>query len=281
MSTVAQALRAGGARLAEAGNEAGDARYLLAHVLGVTRDRLVLLGADTLSEAQAQTFDTALSRRIAHEPVAKIIGQRVFWGRDFRVTGDVLDPRPDTETLIAEALAGPVPARVLDLGTGSGCIALTLLAEWPQAQGVATDISPAALEVAAGNAAALGVAARARLILSDWFADVDGLFDLIVSNPPYISAEEMAELAPEVRDHDPHLALSPGGDGLAPYRVIAAQGQEYLAEGGRLLLEIGWKQGADVAALLAVQGWRDIRILPDLDGRDRVVAATRGPNATG
>lgn len=281
MSTVAQALRAGAARLAEAGIEAGDARYLLAHVLGVTRDRLVLLGADTLSEAQAQAFDTALSRRIVHEPVAKIIGQRVFWGRSFRVTGDVLDPRPDTETLIAEALAGPVPARVLDLGTGSGCIALTLLAEWPQAQGVATDISPAALEVATGNAAALGVAARARLILSDWFADVDGMFDLIVSNPPYISAEEMADLAPEVLDHDPHLALSPGGDGLAPYRVIAARGQEYLAEGGRLLLEIGWKQGADVAALLAVQGWRDIRILPDLDGRDRVVAATRGPNATG
>lgn len=280
MSTVSQALRAGGARLAEAGIEAGDARYLLAHVLGVARDRLVLLGADALSAAQAEAFEVALERRIAREPVAKIIGRRVFWGREFRVTGDVLDPRPDTETLIAEALAGPAPARLLDLGTGSGCIALTLLAEWPQAQGVATDVSPAALEVAAGNAAALGVAARARLILSDWFAHVDGVFDLIVSNPPYISAQEMADLAPEVHDHDPHLALSPGGDGLAPYRVIAAQGQDYLAEGGRLLLEIGWKQGADVAALLAAQGWRDIRILPDLEGRDRVVAATRGPNAT-
>lgn len=276
MTTVAQALRAGAARLVEAGVEAGDARYLLAHALGVARDRLMLMGPDEVPADAAARYEHALTRRIAHEPVSKITRERAFWGRIFHVSNDVLDPRPETETLIAEALAGPVPTRVLDLGTGSGCIAQTLLAEWPQAQGVATDVSPAALAVAGRNAQALGVEDRLALIVSDWFSAVQGVFDLIVSNPPYITADEMTELSPEVLGHDPHLALSPGGDGLAPYRIIAAQGQDYLAPEGRLLLEIGWKQGPDVARILTDVGWRNIRVLPDLDGRDRVVAATRG-----
>lgn len=274
MTTVAEVLRGGGARLAEAGIEAGDARYLLAHVLGVARDRLMLMGPDEVSTELAARYEQALTRRIAHEPVSKITGQRVFWGRQFQVTGDVLDPRPETESLIAEALAGPTPARLLDLGTGSGCIALTLLAELPGATAVATDHSPAALEVAGRNAQALGVSDRVHMVASDWFEAVEGVFDLIVSNPPYITEDEMAALSPEVLGHDPHMALSPGGDGLSPYRVIAAQGGDFLAPGGRLLLEIGWKQGPDVAQILAAAGWHDIRVLPDMDGRDRVVAAT-------
>lgn len=276
MSTVALALRAGAARLSAEGIDAGDARYLLAYALGVGRDRLMLMGPDTVPEAAQTRYEQALSQRLNRVPVSKIIGTRAFWGRDFTVTENVLDPRPETESLIAEALSGPVPARLLDLGTGSGCIAITLLTEWTQAQGVATDVSPAALEVAAGNADALGVAARLNLCLSDWFGAVEGEFDLIVSNPPYISETEMAELTPEVLNHDPHLALTPGGDGLAPYRVIAQQGRAHLTPAGRALVEIGWKQGADVADLFRQHGWTEVRVLPDLDGRDRVVAATRG-----
>lgn len=273
---VSETLRSGAARLAEAGIDAGDARHLLAFALGVSRDRLVLLGGDAMPSEAAARFDEALTRRIAREPVSKIVGTRAFWGREFRVTPDVLDPRPETETLIAEALADPAPVRLLDLGTGSGCIALTLLAEWPQALGVACDLSPAALDVAAENAHRLGVEGRVDLRLSDWFGAVDGVFDLIVSNPPYITAQEMTELSPEVLGHDPHMALTPGGDGLEPYRVIARDGTAYLAPEGRVLVEIGWKQGPVVAALFAQNGWREIRVLPDLDGRDRVVAATRG-----
>lgn len=273
---VSETLRFGAARLAEAGIDAGDARHLLAFALGVSRDRLVLMGGDAMPAEAAARFDEALTRRIAHEPVSKIVGTRAFWGREFRVTPDVLDPRPETETLIAEALAGPAPTRFLDLGTGSGCIALTLLAEWPQARGVACDLSAAALNVAAENARSLGVEGQVDLRLSDWFGAVDGVFDLIVSNPPYITAQEMTELSPEVLGHDPHMALTPGGDGLEPYRVIARDGAAYLAPEGRVLVEIGWKQGPDVAALFAQNGWREIRVLPDLDGRDRVVAAIRG-----
>lgn len=153
-------------------------------------------------------LNDAIARRIAREPVSKITGIRAFWNHDFAVTPDVLDPRPDTETLVEVALQTPF-SKVLDLGTGSGCIAITLLAERSDVMGVATDLSEAALAVAARNADAIGVADRLTLIRSDWFADVGGRFDLIVSNPPYISQAEMADLAPEVRDHDPTIALTP------------------------------------------------------------------------
>ena len=274
--TISACLSDGAARLSAVGIAAGDARYLLAHVLGVSRDRLVLMGGEVVSDDAAMRFDAALSKRIARVPVSKITGQRVFWGRLFRVTQDVLDPRPETESLIAEALVGPSPKRLLDLGTGSGCIALTLLAEWPDAKGVAADLSPDALGVARVNAQTLGLADRVTFTKSDWFTEVSGTFDLIVSNPPYISEAEMMGLSPEVLGHEPHMALTPGGDGLAPYRVLAQQGQDYLSPNGRILCEIGWKQGADVVDLFSSQGWRKVRILPDMDGRDRVVVATRG-----
>jgi len=272
--SLAAAYRAAVARLAGAGlpDAPRDARLLLAHALGVAPDRLPLMMQDTAPEGLEARLAPLLAARLARQPVSQILGQRLFWGRPFRVTRDVLDPRPETESLIAAALE--VPFRwVLDLGTGSGAILLTLLAERPGATGLATDLSPAALAVAQGNAAALGLTARAAFAQGSWFTPVSGRFDLIVSNPPYIAADEMAGLAPEVRDWEPHLALTPGGDGLDAYRAIAAGAPAHLCPGGRLLMEIGPSQGAAVAALCAAAGLHAIRVLPDFDGRDRIVAA--------
>ena len=253
---------------------ATDARRLLAHVMEVPPERLYLSIHSELPEERHKQFLKCLAAREARQPVAQIIGHRAFWKHDFRVTRATLDPRPETELLVEVALEAPFE-RVLDLGTGTGCILLSLLRERAEATGLGVDLSPAALEVAAENAAALGVAARAEFAVSDWFSGVAGLFDLIVSNPPYISAAEMAGLSPEVLEWEPHLALTPGGDGLDAYRAIAAGAPTHLRPGGRLLVEIGPAQGADVAGLFAAAGLAEIRILPDFDGRDRVVAAIR------
>ena len=273
-ATVAAALRAATARLTQVGivAAAGDARHLVAHAIGLDPDRLTLHLSDQLDASAQARLDAALAARARHQPVSQIIGSRLFWGRRFRVTRDVLDPRPETECLIAAALAQPF-ARVLDLGTGSGAILLTLLAERPDASGLGTDLSPKALAVALGNAQALGLTARASFARADWLDGVQEQFDLIVANPPYIAAAEIAGLAPEVRDWEPHLALTPGGDGLGAYRKIAAGAPAHLAPGGVLLLEIGPTQAAAVTALLTAAGLRCGPTLPDLDGRDRVVVA--------
>lgn len=271
-----RALRAAVARLADAGvpDAARDARWLMAYALDVAPDRLTLELGDpaALSADQAARLEAALAARCARQPVAQIIGRRAFWGRDFAVTRDTLDPRPETETLIALALAEPY-SRVLDLGTGTGCIGLTLLAERPGALGLLTDVSPRALAVAQDNARALGIADRAGFLVSDWLAEVRGGFDLIVSNPPYIAEAEMAALASDVRDWEPRGALTPGGDGLDPYRALAAGVAGHLAPGGRLLVEIGPTQGAAVLALFVAAGLGQGTVHPDLDGRDRVVSA--------
>ncbi len=247
-----------------------DARLLLAHAMGIGSDRITLHLHDALTPDQTAAFAAAIAARLQRQPVSQIIGQRAFWGRMFRVTPDVLDPRPETETLIATALAVPF-TRVLDLGTGSGAILLTLLAERPDASGVAVDLSPAALRVAQSNADRLGLASRAGFIASDWFSAVTGRFDLIVSNPPYIAADEMPGLSPEVLKWEPHLALTPGGDGLYAYRAIAAGAGDHLTPGGWLMVEIGPTQGQAVCGLFAQAGLLDIRCQQDLDGRDRVV----------
>ncbi|UWP93645.1 peptide chain release factor N(5)-glutamine methyltransferase [Aliiroseovarius crassostreae] len=261
-------------RLSEAGIEggAGDARALLAYALGIDRGRLTLALPDPVSADQKQRFDQAIEARIARQPVAQIVGKRHFYGRDFRVTQDVLDPRPETEELVSLALQAPF-GRVLDLGTGSGCILVTLLAECKGAQGVGVDLSPAALEVACENARALGVLPRVSFLKGSWFAPVHGRFDLIVSNPPYIAADEMAGLAQDVLNWEPHMALTPGGDGLEPYREIAAQSIRFLQPGGRVMVEIGPTQGAAVAAMFGGAGLSDVQIKQDMDGRDRVVCA--------
>lgn len=274
--TAAEALRLAVPRLAAAGvgEAARDARVLLAHALGIKSDRLTLHLPDVMTAAQAQAFEVALEARVARQPVAQITGVRLFWGLPFRVTRDTLDPRPETEALVAEALTRPF-LKVLDLGTGTGCILLSCLKGMPIAQGVGVDFSEAALEVAGDNSRSLGLEKRVRFLHSDWFSNVPGAFDLIVSNPPYIAAGEMASLAPEVRDWEPHLALTPGGDGLEAYRVIVRGAGARLMPGGRLLVEIGPTQGPAVAELFIAAGLSDVRILPDMDGRDRVVAGVK------
>lgn len=274
MTTAAEALRAALAPLRAAGVEdaPGDARRLLAHAMGIAPERLLLHMSDTLEDVQEAVFAAAIAARARRQPVAQITGRRRFWGLELRVTPDVLDPRPETEVLVAEALKRPF-VRVLDLGTGSGAILLALLSGMGMATGLGVDLSPAALDVACGNARALGLEGRARFALSDWFAGVEGVFDLIVANPPYIAEAEMAALAPEVRLHEPRLALTPGGDGLDAYRAIARGALARLMPGGRILVEIGPAQGAAVSALLSAQGFGAVRVIADLDGRDRVVAA--------
>nr|WP_154155088.1 peptide chain release factor N(5)-glutamine methyltransferase [Roseovarius bejariae] len=264
-------LRAGAEELRTAGveNAMRDARRLMAGALGVDAGRLTLLERDEVTPVVSATFLDAIRQRCEGVPVSHLLGWREFYGRRFEVSRDVLDPRPETEALIAEALREPFE-EVLDLGTGSGCIVLTLLAERPAASGVGTDLSAAALEVARRNAQALGVEGRCAFTQSDWFADVGARFDLIVSNPPYIAAEEMAGLAPELR-HEPRMALTDEADGLSAYRVIAANAGAHLRPGGRLLVEIGWQQGGAVAALFRAAGFAEVAVLPDLDGRDRVV----------
>lgn len=272
--TGADALRQATARLTQAGvaDAAGDARLLLAHALDLPRHHLTAALSAPLPADALRRFDAAVTARAARQPVSQILGRRAFWKHDFHVTPDTLDPRPETETLVEAALTRPF-ASVLDMGTGTGAILISLLAERPGARGTGTDISAAALDVARGNAARLGV--RADFIQSDWFSAVSGGFDLIVSNPPYIALAEMAALAPEVRDWEPRGALTDEGDGLSAYRAIAAGAPAHLNPGGRLMVEIGPTQGAAVAALMAAAGLQQPRILPDLDGRDRVVTANR------
>jgi release factor glutamine methyltransferase len=274
MTTVRAALAAGAARLAAAGvaDPARDARRLMAEALGVGADRLTLAAGETLTAEAADAFRDMLEERARFRPVAQIIGRRAFWGRDFLVSAAVLDPRPETETLIARALAGPAPATILDLGTGSGAILVTLLAEFPAARGVGTDIDPAALAVAAQNAARHGVGDRARFVRADWSDGIDGCFELVISNPPYIAEAVLAGLAPDVRDWEPRHALTPGPTGLESYARIAAALAGVLAPGGRALLEIGADQGAAVAELLRAAGFAPA-VHRDLDGRDRVVEA--------
>jgi len=213
------------------------------------RINLTLYRLDSIMEGDLE-FAAFTEERLRRRPVSQIIGWREFYGRRFRVTSDVLDPRPETETLIAAALEAPF-ARVLDLGTGTGCILLTLLAERPQAAGIGVDISPGALEVAKSNRDDLSIGSRAEFIQSDWYRDVEGRFDLIVANPPYIGAGEIPALAPEVRDWEPRLALVAGNgeDPLLAYRRIAAGARAHLLPGGRLMVETGAGQAAEVLQL--------------------------------
>ncbi len=273
--TARDALKAALDRLHAAGvpDAVADARRLLEHAAGLAPGMLTT-HADRIDAAALARFATLIERRAARVPVSHLTGHRDFYGRRFCVTPDTLDPRQDTEILIGQALSEPF-ARVLDLGTGTGCILLTLLAERPGTTGIGADISPAALAVARRNAAALGLEGRAGLILSDWWGSVTGTFDLIVSNPPYIAAGEMDTLSPEVRDHEPHLALTDGADGLGAYRAIATGLHDYLAPGGRLIVEIGFMQARDVSGILAAAGLTQIEVHKDLEARDRVITARR------
>ncbi|MEP2715200.1 peptide chain release factor N(5)-glutamine methyltransferase [Pseudophaeobacter sp.] len=272
--TAAQAMAAAAARLRAAGVEdpARDARVLLAHAAQIEASRVTLIAPEELAPEVADRYEQLIALRAVRVPVSHLLGEREFYGRRFKVSKDVLDPRPETETLIEAALARPFE-HMLDLGLGSGCILVTLLAETAHATGLGVDLSEAACLQASANAVLHRVEARADIQQSDWFSNVTGQFDLITSNPPYIALDEMAGLSPEVRGHEPDLALTDGGDGLGAYRAIAAGVRQHLLPGGRLYLEIGPSQGQAVSDLLAGAGLVEIGVLPDLDGRDRVVFA--------
>jgi len=261
-----------------------DADLLVAHALGVKRIALYLDLERPLVEDELVRVRKLVERRRAHEPIAYILGEREFYGRRFEVTPEVLIPRPDTETLVEQALAllrADAPeGRVLDLCTGSGAIALSLAAELPDRRVVATDVSEPALAVAARNAAQLGVADRVELRAGDLFAALPAgeRFALITANPPYVGAHELPTLAADVRDYEPHLALDAGSDALVFYRRIAREAPAYLAPGASLLVEVGYTQASDVVALLRERGLLDVRTHKDLAGIERVVIG-RGPPA--
>ncbi|MBY4891603.1 peptide chain release factor N(5)-glutamine methyltransferase [Rhodobacteraceae bacterium N5(2021)] len=250
----------------EAGREAA---LVIEHLTGLSRAQQSLRGSDAF-EGDPARLEAILTARRTRQPLSQILGYAPFRDRLFRVTPDVLTPRADTETLLDAALAAS-PRSFLDLGTGPGTLALTVLAELPDAQGVASDTSRAALDIAAVNADALGVAARVTLIESDWFDDIEGTFDLIISNPPYVDAATYATLAPEITRWEPRIALSPGGDGLDAYRIIIAGAPAHLRPGGHLMVEIGFDQAAAVSALFKEAGFQDISVLADLNGKSRVV----------
>jgi len=277
MSSAGALLAAGAAKLRAAGIDEArrEARLLLSHCTGVPAEQLFAHPETAVAAAAAARFEAVLERRAAREPVSHILGKREFWGLPFTVSGAVLDPRPDSETVVALALDLIAPRRILDLGTGSGCLLCALLHELPGASGVGIDRSAEALRVAAGNAAALGLGDRAKFVLSDWGAAIDERFELIVSNPPYIPAAEIAALAPEVAAHEPRAALDGGADGLDAYRAIAAQLPRLLTNEGRAVFEIGAGQEAAVAAILAAAGFAVVEARADLGGHVRALGICR------
>ena len=283
-TTLHEAFAEAAGRLREAGIETPelDARLLLCDAAGLNHEAYIARGGETLRPEEAARFEAALGRRLKREPVSRILGLGEFYGRAFLVGPETLDPRPDTETLIDAALeiaktrgGRNRPLTILDLGTGTGCILLTLLAALPKARGLGTDISQAALAIARKNAGRLGVAERASFVAADWLDGIEGKFAIVLSNPPYIPSREIAGLAADVRTYDPRVALDGGADGLQAYRKIAARAGQALAQDGALLVEIGASQGDDVAGIFRAAGLQVSSIKKDLAGRPRVVIAGR------
>lgn len=262
--------------LREAGIETSalDARLLVQGALDYDAGQLALAHDEALSHAAAMRLADYAAQRLKHKPVSRIFGSRGFYGRDFIINERVLDPRPDSETLIEVALAhlpDGAAARLLDLGTGSGCLLLTLLAERPALTGMGVDVSAQALDVARANAAALGLADRADFIESDWLKNITGTYEMIVSNPPYLGPGEIEWLARDVADYDPHLALYGGSDGLDPYRHLCRNAAAFLVQDGWLVFEIGALQARAVRGFMQEAGFSNIAVQQDLAGRDRVV----------
>lgn len=280
--TAADLLREGARRLGAAGVDTAalDAKVLLMHALGLSREDLAAGRGRTVTAAGRRRFEALVERRAAREPVARLTGTREFWSLPFAVSGATLIPRPDSETVVATALSlvrdRNAHLRILDLGTGTGCLLLALLSELPDAWGVGVDVSEPALRTARANAAALGIGPRAVFLCTDWNSSVDCRFDIVLSNPPYIPSKNIATLEPEVAVHEPTRALDGGADGLDAYRAITPALPGLLAEGGRALFEVGPTQAADVAALLSIHGLAAAHVARDLGGRPRCVVAERG-----
>lgn len=251
-----------------------DARLLIMAGTGLRQTDIILRGDNDLPDSMIAQIDAMADRRLAGEPIDHILGVREFYGRSFEISKDVLSPRPETEGLVDAALKSLNGVRapyILDLGTGSGAIIITLLSEILGASGLAVDMSDAALTVAQTNARKHDVQDRLNFVSGSWLGPVEGVFDLIVSNPPYITEAAMKELSREVAEFDPHMALYGGPDGLGPYRVIIPEAKAYLKAGAELIFEIGYDQGAAVAALMTEHGYEGVQILKDLSGHDRVV----------
>ncbi|WP_411036696.1 peptide chain release factor N(5)-glutamine methyltransferase [Shinella sp. BYT-45] len=283
-TTLAEVLAAARRRLSEAGvaDAAGDVRVLVAGVLGLSPTAAVTDGARPLDDAQVKAIDRALARRAAHEPVHRILGRRAFSRLDLILSPETLEPRPDTEILVdalvphaRRIVAETGCCRILDLGTGTGAICLALLDLVPGAVGVGTDLSAGALETAMRNADMNGVADRFEAVESDWFAAVTGVFDIIVSNPPYIVRSVIGTLDDEVRLYDPILALDGGRDGLDAYRAIAAGAGGHLRENGLVAYEIGYDQKEEVTAIMRENGFSRVESVQDLGGNDRVLVFTK------
>jgi len=278
---LVQAWKGARARLEAAGVSGPviDARLLVEAAAGVTRVEIVTDPHRDLTPEQEATLDDYLSRRERREPVSHILGRKGFWKIMLGVTKDVLTPRPDTETVVEYSLRDfpeHAPWRILDLGVGSGAILLALLAERPAAKGLGVDVSEEALAVARDNAASLGLAGRVALLRGDWTAGLQGEeFDLVVSNPPYIASDVIETLEPEVRDHEPRLALEGGADGLDHYRILAPEILRVLKPGGRFAVEIGYDQKDAVEALFKEAGAVFVETIRDLADRDRVVAGEK------
>ena len=283
MTTLVQAWTQARERLKAAAvdSPAIDARLMLEAAAGATRADILTDPYRELTPAQEAVLDDYLTRRARREPVSRILGRKGFWTIMLGVGPGVLSPRPDTETVVQEALAlfaAPQRFTVLDLGVGSGAILLSILAERPAARGLGVDVSEEALAVARENAANLGLQDRTALLRGDWTAGLgEASFDLVVANPPYIPSDHIAALDPEVRDHDPRLALDGGADGLDAYRALAPEVLRVLKPGAPFLVEIGHDQSPAVEALFRAAGAQGVRTVKDLALKDRVVAGAKKP----
>lgn len=281
-ASVAEAVRllAQRFRLAGIDSPEADARALIGQALRLNRAQLVSQSDRQLEAREAAALSALAARRLKREPVARILGRKEFWSLSLQISPDVLDPRPDTETIVEDALAFVVRAgrrmeklRILDIGTGSGALLLALLRELPNAIGTGTDISPAALEIARANAASNGLAARCGFVACHIADGVQGPFDIVVSNPPYIAHGTIATLEPEVRDYDPWIALDGGLDGLDAYRAIAGEARRMLAPGGHLFVELGTGQETEARALFTKAGLSVDAARADLGGIARSLGA--------
>jgi release factor glutamine methyltransferase len=284
VKTVASALTRAAERLAAAGMETPrlDARLLMEWASGHGTARLIASPEDPLEQAAVERFEQAVAERAAGRPVARIVGSKEFWGLEFELGRETLVPRPDTETLV-EAVLGHIEGphgewrgSICDLGTGSGAILIALLSELPQARGVGVDLSVAAIAVARRNAGRHGVGDRCRWIVGDYAAEPEGEFDVVVSNPPYIAEEEIAGLPLEVREHDPHLALSGGIGGLEAYEVLAGRLPHLIHRNGFAALELGFGQVEAVTALTRNRGLEQLELRPDIADIPRVLLLRKG-----
>jgi release factor glutamine methyltransferase len=279
---IASALARAARRLDGAGLPGSrlDARLLLCHATGLALERIVGYPERPLTRGECERFEALLIRRIAREPLSQIVGRREFWSLPFKVTGDTLTPRPETETLVEAALVlmpeRNAPCRILDLGTGTGCLLLALLSELPASEGVGVELSEPAARTARENARRLGLASRARFVVGDWDACIEGRFDLVVSNPPYIRDDSIAGLDPEVALHEPRIALAGGPDGLACYRALGPVLARRVAPGGRAILEVGAGQADVVEAIFARVGLLPAARRADLAGIERCLIMAPG-----